>query len=88
MSYSEPAAPEGAELFSLDPETNRHPQEMYRALRATAPVLSLDGMGHVLTTKEAAMEAFRRPEVFSSADRRHAGDGFGAAAHPVADRPT
>ena len=24
-------------------------------------------MGHVLTTKEAAMEAFRRPEVFSSA---------------------
>lgn len=72
MSYSEPAAPEpaapeGFELFSLDPETSRHPQEMYRALRATAPVLSLDGMGHVLTTKEAAMEAFRRPEVFSSA---------------------
>ncbi len=67
MSYSEPAAPEGVELFSLDPETNRHPQEMYRALRATSPVLSLDGMGHVLTTKEAAMEAFRRPEVFSSA---------------------
>ena len=70
MSYSDPAAsptPEGAELFSLDPEANRHPQEMYRALRAAAPVLSLDGMGHVLTTKEAAMEAFRQPEVFSSA---------------------
>jgi cytochrome P450 len=54
-------------VFSLDPELNRHPQEMYRALRATAPVVSLDGMGHVLTTKEAAMEAFRCPEVFSSA---------------------
>jgi cytochrome P450 len=75
MSYSEPASSSadasaesaGVELFSLDPETNRHPQEMYRALRDTAPVLSLDGMGHVLTTKEAAMEAFRRPEVFSSA---------------------
>ena len=67
MSYSEPAAPEGVELFSADPELNRHPQEMYRALRATAPVVSLDGMGHVLTTKEAAMEAFRRPDVFSSA---------------------
>ena len=73
MSYSDPAAasaepaPEGVELFSLDPEANRHPQEMYRALRDTAPVLSLDGMGHVLTTKEAAMEAFRLPEVFSSA---------------------
>ncbi len=70
MSYSDPAAsptPEGVELFSLDPEANRHPQEMYRALRAAAPVLGLDGMGHVLTTKEAAMEAFRQPEVFSSA---------------------
>jgi cytochrome P450 len=54
-------------VFTDDPELNRHPQEMYRALRATAPVVSLDGMGHVLTTKEAAMEAFRRPDVFSSA---------------------
>ena len=67
MSYSEPAAREGVELFSADPELNRHPQEMYRALRAAAPVVSLEGMGHVLTTKEAAMEAFRRPDVFSSA---------------------
>jgi cytochrome P450 len=70
MSYSEPtAAADGDDLklFSNDAELNRHPQEMYRALRATAPVVSLDGMGHVLTTKEAAMEAFRRPEVFSSA---------------------
>ena len=54
-------------IFDLDPETSRHPQEMYRALRDTAPVLSLDGMGHVLTTREAAQECFRRPEVFSSA---------------------
>jgi cytochrome P450 len=69
MSYSdaEPAAPDGLAIYSLDPETSRHPQEMYRALRATAPVVGLDGVGHVLTTKEAAMEAFRRPEVFSSA---------------------
>jgi cytochrome P450 len=72
MSYSEPTSTsaesaEGVELFSLDPEANRHPQETYRALRDTAPVLSLDGMGHVLTTKEAAMEAFRLPELFSSA---------------------
>src|SRR3954453_1227277 len=67
MSYPEPAAPQDVELFSADPELNRHPQEMYRVLRATAPVVSLDGMGHVLTTKEAAMEAFRRPDVFSSA---------------------
>src|SRR3954447_26924764 len=58
---------DGLDLFSDDPELNRHPQEMYRALRATSPVVGLAGMGHVLTTKEAAMEAFRRPEVFSSA---------------------
>jgi hypothetical protein len=69
MSYTEPTAssPDDVKLFSNDAELNRHPQEMYRALRATAPVVSLDGMGHVLTTKEAAMEAFRRPDVFSSA---------------------
>jgi cytochrome P450 len=74
MSYTEPTTSEpttseadGLELFSADPELNRHPQEMYRALRATSPVVGLEGMGHVLTTKEAAMEAFRRPEVFSSA---------------------
>jgi cytochrome P450 len=54
-------------IFDLDPETSRHPQEMYRALRDIAPVLSLDGMGHMLTTREAALECFRRPEVFSSA---------------------
>src|SRR3954462_4191536 len=54
-------------LFDLDPETSRHPQQMYRALRDTAPVLSVDGMGHVLTTREAAQECFRRPDVFSSA---------------------
>jgi cytochrome P450 len=76
MSYTEPttapepafsAEPAGVDVFSLDPETNRHPQEMYRDLRAAAPVLPLGDMGVVLTTKEAAMEAFRRPEVFSSA---------------------
>ena len=57
----------GVNVFDLDPETSRHPQEMYRALRDIAPVLSLDGTGHMLTTREAAQECFRRPEVFSSA---------------------
>jgi cytochrome P450 len=40
---------------------------MYRALRAAAPVVTVDGAGHVLTTKDAAAEAFRQPELFSSA---------------------
>ena len=72
MSYSElpavePDAPDSFEIFSLDPESSRHPQGMYRTLRDSGPVLALDGMGHILTTKEAALEAFRQPEVFSSA---------------------
>src|SRR3954451_8652813 len=54
-------------VFSLDPETNRHPQEMYRMMRDAAPVFRVEGFGHILTTKEAAQECFRHPEVFSSA---------------------
>jgi cytochrome P450 len=65
------AAESGADgdfnIFDLDAETSRHPQEMYRMMRGTAPVLSVEGMGHILTTREAAQECFRRPEVFSSA---------------------
>ena len=38
-----------------------------RAARRPRRSSASTGMGHVLTTKEAAMEAFRRPEVFSSA---------------------
>ena len=60
-------AASGFDIFSLDAETNRHPQETYRLMREAAPVISVDGMGHILTTKEAALECFRRPEVFSSA---------------------
>jgi cytochrome P450 len=70
MSYTDattPPAPDDFEFYALDPETSRHPQEMYRGLRATAPVVALGDFGVVLTTKDAAMEAFRRPEVFSSA---------------------
>lgn len=54
-------------LLALDPETSRHPQGLYRSMRATAPVLTIAGFGHVLTTKEAAQECFRQPLVFSSA---------------------
>jgi len=69
MEATTDAGSDGPEvnIFDLDPETSRHPQELYRALRDVAPVLSLDGSGHMLTTREAAQECFRRPEVFSSA---------------------
>jgi len=55
------------DAFSMDPETSRHPQEMYRMLREASPVLTIDGFGHVLTTREAAQECFRQPKLFSSA---------------------
>src|SRR5438876_1424787 len=64
---TETAASSGFDVFAFDPETSRHPQEMYRALRDTGPVVSLGPMGHVITTREAALEAFRQPEIFSSA---------------------
>ena len=55
------------DAFAMDPETSRHPQEMYRMLRDAAPVVSIDGFGHVLTTRAAAQECFRQPQLFSSA---------------------
>ena len=55
-------------LFSADPEHEPSPAgDVPRAARRLAGAVASPGMGHVLTTKEAAMEAFRRPEVFSSA---------------------
>src|SRR2546421_11634173 len=66
-SLAGPDATANVNIFDPDPENSRHPQEMYRALRAVAPVVPLDGVGHLLTTKEAALECFRRPDVFSSA---------------------
>lgn len=67
-SSSEPAGygPSPA-LFGADADTSRHPQGMYRMLREAGPVLTIEGVGHVLTTREAAQECFRRPQVFSSA---------------------
>ena len=75
MSYTDASSTESAEaaetagfdVFAFDPETSRHPQEMYRALRETGPVVSLGPMGCVITTREAALDAFRQPEIFSSA---------------------
>ncbi len=70
MSYTtdtEPGAAGEFNIFDLDPETSRHPQEMYRMMRDASPVLSVEGMGHILTTREAAQECFRQPQLFSSA---------------------
>ena len=50
----------------MDPETAAQPQPMYEMLRATAPVMSVDGFGVVLTRRADVDEAFRHPEIFSS----------------------
>ena len=89
MSYSEPAATHRLRALRARPRVEPSPAgDVPRAARRRVRCCRLDGMGHVLTTKEAAMEAFRQPGgVLVGGDRRHPGDGFGATAHPAADRP-
>jgi cytochrome P450 len=50
----------------MDPEMLRHPQPVLNALRESAPVLAVDGMGVMLNRRDLIDEAFRKPEVFSS----------------------
>jgi cytochrome P450 len=50
----------------MDPESARHPQPMYKALRETEPVMRVDGIGVVLTRRSEIEEVFRDPQTFSS----------------------
>src|SRR5689334_1323623 len=50
----------------MDPEMLRHPQPVLSALRESAPVLAVDGMGLMLNRPDLIDEAFRKPQVFSS----------------------
>ena len=50
----------------MDPEMLRHPQPVLKALRESAPVLAVDGMGVLLNRRDLIDVAFRNPEVFSS----------------------
>src|SRR5262245_29585647 len=58
-----------AELMS--PELARHPQPMYEMLRADAPILRVDGVGVIVTSRAAVDEVLRNPEIFSSGDMAH-----------------
>jgi len=51
---------------SMDPETARHPQPMFKDLRDSMPVMPVEGMGVVVTRKLEVEEVFRHPEIFSS----------------------
>jgi cytochrome P450 len=54
-----------AELMS--PELARHPQPTYAALREGSPVLRVDGVGVVVTSRAGVDEVLRNPGLFSSA---------------------
>ncbi len=51
---------------SMDPETARHPQPMFKELRDAMPVMPVEGVGVVVTRKAEVDEVFRHPEIFSS----------------------
>jgi cytochrome P450 len=59
---------EGGEspFASMDPETARHPQKMFKELRDSMPVMPVEGMGVVITRKVEVEEVFKHPEIFSS----------------------
>jgi cytochrome P450 len=50
----------------LDPESSRHPQPGYRALRESAPVVRIEDVGVLVTTHAEVEHVLQHPEVFSS----------------------
>ncbi len=51
---------------AMDPEMAAHPQPLFKELRATLPVIPVEGRGVALTRRADVEEVFRHPEVFSS----------------------
>src|SRR5262245_53132303 len=69
---SERTQSDGLALAALmSPELARHPQPMYRMLQADAPVLRVDGVGVIVTSRAAVDEVLRHPEIFSSSEMAH-----------------
>lgn len=58
-----------AELMS--PELARNPQPAYAMLRESAPVMRLDGVGVIVSSRAGVDEVLRNPEVFSSSMSAH-----------------
>jgi len=64
---SESAQTDGMAMAELmSPELAREPQPMYAMLREASPVMRVDGVGHVVTSREGVDQVLRDPEVFSS----------------------
>lgn len=58
-----------AELMS--PELARNPQPIYQALQEGSPVMHVDGVGFVVTSKAGVDQVLRHPELFSSNMNAH-----------------
>lgn len=64
---SDPSSTDGVALAELmSPELAREPQPMYAALRETAPVMHVEGVGYVVTSRAEVEQILRDPELFSS----------------------
>ena len=53
-------------LGLFDPESSRHPQPTYQALRDAGAVVRIGGVGVLVTTHDAVEHVLAHPEVFSS----------------------
>jgi cytochrome P450 len=64
---SERTQADGESLAQLmSPELASNPQPMYAALREGSPVLRVDGVGVIVTSRSGVDEVLRHPELFSS----------------------
>ncbi len=63
----EPTQTDGVAMAQLmSPELARNPQPTYVALRESAPVLRVDGVGVVVTSRSGVDEVLRHPDLYSS----------------------
>jgi cytochrome P450 len=55
----------------MNPELARNPQPMYSMLRESSPVLRLDGVGVIVSSRAGVDEVLRHPDLFSSSMSAH-----------------
>jgi cytochrome P450 len=63
---TQPNQTDGLNMLA-SPELTRHPQPTYEALRASAPVMRVEGIGILVTTWELVDEVLHKPKIYSSA---------------------
>ena len=69
---SEPNQSDGMAMAELmSPELARHPQPMYELLRADAPIMRVEGVGVIVTSRAGVGEVLREPETYSSSSMAH-----------------